>query len=211
MMRNKRGRICIAAGIVLLLMAMGLTAYNILDDARAYTGSQKALTQLLDVEIEREELSQDLPEYILPDYMVDARVEMPVVEIDGNSYIGYLSIPSLELELPVLSEWSYPNLKIAPCRYYGSIYLDNMIIAAHNYNRHFGRIHSLEAGDEVCFTDMDGNEFHFSVLSIEQLWPYQAKEMAESDGEWDLTLFTCTVGGRQRVTVRCCRTEESVA
>ena len=194
-------------GALLLIMALGLTAYNVLDDRRAASGAQEALAELRAVEPERRLKSQSLPENILPDYMVDARVEMPIVEIDGNSYVGYISIPSLDLELPVLSEWSYPNLKIAPCRYYGSVYLDNMIIAAHNYNRHFGRIHSLEAGDTVCFTDMDGNEFYYSVLSIEQLWPNQAKEMADPDGDWDLTLFTCTVGGRQRVTVRCVRTE----
>ena len=54
-------------------------------------------------------------------------------------------------------------------------------------------------------TDMDGNEFYYSVLSIEQLWPNQAKEMADPDGDWDLTLFTCTLGGQYRVTVRCVR------
>lgn len=210
-MENKRGRVCMALGALLLIMALGLTLYNVWDDKRAASGAQEALAELRAVEPEREQKSQSLPENILPDYLVDARVEMPIVEIDGNSYIGYISIPSLELELPVLSEWSYPNLKIAPCRYYGSVYLDNMIIAAHNYNRHFGRIHSLEAGDAVCFTDMDGNEFYYSVLSIEQLWPNQAKEMADSEREWDLTLFTCTVGGRQRVTVRCVRTDTGVA
>jgi sortase A len=26
-------------------------------------------------------------------------------------------------------------------------------------------------------------------------------------GEWDLTLFTCTIGGADRITIRCEKTE----
>ena len=36
---------------------------------------------------------------------------MPTVEIDG-----YLSVPSVGLELPVMAEWDYDRLKTAPCR-----------------------------------------------------------------------------------------------
>ena len=39
---------------------------------------------------------------------------MTVTELNGWDYIGYLSIPSIGLELPVLSQWSYAGLKIAP-------------------------------------------------------------------------------------------------
>lgn len=40
----------------------------------------------------------------IPDYILDPDREMPTVEIDGNTYIGTLDIPSLELSLPVMSE-----------------------------------------------------------------------------------------------------------
>ncbi len=40
--------------------------------------------------------------------------EMTVVEIDGYGYVGVLTIPALELELPVMSEWDAARLKIAP-------------------------------------------------------------------------------------------------
>ena len=45
-----------------------------------------------------------------------------------------------------MESWSYPKLKVAPCRYRGSAYLDDLIIAAHNYDRHFGRINTLLPG-----------------------------------------------------------------
>ena len=128
-------------------------------------------------------------------------MEMPVTEMDGIGYIGTLRIPALELELPVISEWSYPNLKIAPCRYVGSAYLNTLVIAAHNYQSHFGTLKNLSEGDAVTFTDMDGNLFCYEVTALETLPPTAIAEMTASD--YDLTLFTCTLGGANRVTVRC--------
>ena len=202
-MENKKGAFCMAAGFLLVLAALLLTGYNVWDEGRAGDAADATFQAL---KFQTEEGREELPEYILPDYLVDPRFEMPTVEIDGYDYIGYLDIPSLELSLPVMSEWSYPQLKIAPCRYAGSGYLDDMILAAHNYDRHFGRLKNLEGGELVRFTDVDGNVFDFSVTELELLWPEQTEEMLS--GEWDLTLFTCTLGGRQRVTVRCDRIED---
>ena len=136
----------------------------------------------------------------IPDYQLNPEMQMPEVKVLGDGYIGVLSIPALGLELPVMSEWNYPNLRKAPCRYVGSAYLDNLVICAHNYDRHFGRIKSLAIGDKVVFTDTDGNVFNYHVAEQEILRPYASAEMKTG---WDLTLFTCTIGGRTRVTVRC--------
>lgn len=124
---------------------------------------------------------------------------------EGQDYIGILEIPPVGLELPVLSEWSYPRPKLAPCRYAGSAYQDNMVIAAHNYQSHFADIRNLSTGEEVIFTDMDGNVFQYEVVVYEVLLPTDVEEM--TSGHWDLTLFTCTVGGASRVTLRCDRVE----
>ena len=131
---------------------------------------------------------------------------MPVQEIEGKEYIGLLQIPSLELTLPVIREWSYSSLKIAPCRYEGSVYKDNLIIAAHNYRSHFRRLGELEAGETVTFVDAAGNVFVYEVVISETLPPTAVEEM--KGGDWDLTLFTCTYGGQYRVTVRCEKAEE---
>jgi sortase A len=143
-----------------------------------------------------------LPEEVeIPDYQLDPQREMPVEIINGKSYIGVLSIPALGLELPVIQKWSYPNLRVAPCRYTGSVYTDNLVIAAHNYISHFGNLKRLQPGDSVTFTDMEGNKFLYEVAVLETLSPNAVKEM--SSGAWDLSLFTCTIGGKLRVTVRC--------
>lgn len=137
---------------------------------------------------------------VIPDYVLSPNMEMPVETINGIDFIGVLRIPALELELPIISEWNYPNLKTAPCRYSGSAYLNNLIICGHNYTSHFGTLKNLWEGDIATFTDMDGNVFTYKMVERETLNPTDIEEM--ESGNWDLTLFTCTVGGQSRVTIR---------
>jgi sortase A len=188
---KRKGSIYIVLGCILIVISAGLFAYNCWVSSRAGQKS-KAIV---------EELENKHPSDTIPDYKLNPDMEMPTITIDGHKYIGTLEIPSLNLKLPIMSEWSYPNLKIAPCRYYGSAYKSNMIIAAHNYNTHFGRLSKLNIGDTVKFIDADKNEFLYSVADLEILQPTDCKAM--KDSQWDLTLFTCTIGGRTRVTVRC--------
>lgn len=207
-MRNKLGSLLIALGVLALLGAAGLFGYNQWDNARAEKAADAVLTQLEET-IER-------PKTILPGETVvsseaaaDAP-EMPVTFIDGYDYIGYLSIPSIGLALPVMQQWSDSGLKIAPGRYSGSLYNDDLVIAGHNYTRHFSPIKHLAAGTEVLFVDMDGAVWHYAVSASEVLQPTQIEQMTTktSADSWDLTLFTCTTGGQARYALRCVRTDK---
>lgn len=191
----------IGVGLLLIAAALALVAYNIADAQRAAKSAAQALEAL---EQASPAVSAAEPDAV-PAYVADPDMEMPTVTVEGNDYIGQLDIDALGLSLPVISEWSYPALKVAPCRYTGSAYQDNMIIAAHNYSSHFGRLSQLSAGDAVRFTDVDGNVFTYTVSQIEDLPGTAIEEMQA--GDWDLTLFTCTLGGRTRVTVRCTRAD----
>ena len=199
-----------AGGLLLIAAALLLTVYNLWDEHRAGT----AVTQVM------EPLQKQTPDSMLvqtpsspagpgeseiPDYILNPDMEMPTMDIDGNRYIGTLDIPALNLSLPVMSEWSYPKLKIAPCRYVGTAYQGNFVIAAHNYRTHFGSLGNLSAGDRVTFTDVDGNIFSYDVVEVQILNPAAIEEMVSDD--WDLSLFTCTLGGKTRLTVRCDKIE----
>ena len=147
---------------------------------------------------------------LVPTQVDDTAREMTVTAIDGWDYIGYLSIPSIGLALPVMSEWSYPGLKIAPGRYAGSVFTDDLVICGHNYARHFSPVKRLAEGAEVYFTDMDGMVWSYEVSYVENLQPTQIEKMTtktEDSDAWDLTLFTCTTGGSARCAVRCTRVE----
>lgn len=192
-------------GLLLLLAALGLTGYNIWESKRAEIASDKAVVAI-EEEIEnltKEEIHYELGE--TPDYMKYPQKEMPTMEIDGERYIGYIEIPDIHRKLPVMAgEWSYAKLRKAPCHYEGSVYQDNMVIAGHNYRSHFSLIKQLDMGSEIRFTDAEGNVFVYEAAWVDIIKPQDIEGMTDA-ADWDLTLFTCTYGGRDRYTLRCIR------
>lgn len=204
-MRGKLGNLCMVLGAALVLTALSLFLHNQWEASGAEQSVQALLPQLQQQIQERQEGQAESgkvpPEQLDPKYY-----EMTEVGIDGYAYIGYLSIPALGLELPIMSQWDYERLKIAPCRYDGSTKSDDLVLLAHNYGKHFGTLKNLIPGDEVYFMDMDNVISHYQVVTVEILTPDAVDEMVA--GEYDLTLFTCTYGGQNRVTVRCDRVKD---
>lgn len=191
------------AGAVLVLAALSLFCWNQWEDHKAGESAEKILSQVMEQLETPETIHEPEEETDYPDPYDPAMTE---TEIDGFAYVGYLSIPALELKLPVMSEWDYTRLKIAPCRYAGSTKTDDLVICAHNYARHFGPIRNLASGDTIYFTDMDGKVWKYAVAVVDVLAPTDIEDM--TSGDYDLTLFTCTYGGASRITVRCERMKE---
>ena len=201
-MKRKAGKLLMTIGLLLIAAAFLLMVYNIWESKKAENMSEEILNQIKDEQDENVS-SDDADEK--PLYEIYPDMEMPVLTIDGVDYIGILTVPSLGLELPVAGNWSYPNLRRSPCRYKGSAYSNDMIIAGHNYSRHFGGLKNLAIGEEISFRDGDGHIFQYQVDDIETI-PGTAVEDMHA-GEWDMTLFTCTYGGKSRVTIRCRKLE----
>ena len=179
-------------GILFIAFSVGLLVYNNYENKNARKSSDVLMESIRTVISENE----------LKDTVLDPfDEEMKIKDIDGYGYIGYLSVPVLNLELPVMSEWDYGRLKIAPCRYYGSVKTDNLVIAAHNYRFHFGYLGSLTPGDMIIFTDMDSVNYRYTVTSVELLMPTDVEKVKDTGD--DLILYTCTYGGSKRITVRC--------
>lgn len=232
-MNKKQGKFFITFGLLLIAAALALFIYNRVQEKNAGEVSEKAAAQLKEVmssnaeafekykttdEINTQlfqepEITADNDaekaltpsEYFVPDYQLNPEMDMPAVVLDGSRYIGILDIPSLWLSLPIMGDWSDRNLKLAPCRYSGTVYQDDLVISGHNYKTHFGRLNRISIGDRITFTDIDGNVFEFEVAEVEVLEATAIEDMISS--EWQLTLFTCTYDGTTRFTVRCLRTE----
>lgn len=197
-MKRKKGVFFISAGLLLIIAALLLTIYNFLESYQAGRSSKEAL-KMLEMYLEEDNVQTDSL------YEQYQGIEMPTYEIDGTKYIGILEIPALGRELPIISEWSRENLKMAVCRYKGSAYTGDFILAGHNYRAHFGGLSKLVIGDSVKFVDANGNQFLYEVLELEKM-PGTAVDSMEA-GEWDLTLFTCGYNGENRIAVRCTRVE----
>ncbi len=196
-MRSKIGKaiaiILMSLGGLCLAAAIALAGYNTWDEKRAEE-SVTTSAALLHASIpEKKEEQPVVPE---------VQVMMTSMEVDGRRYVGVLDIPALDLSLSVQAECDDSKLKHSPCLYDGTIY-DGMIIAGHNYRSHFTPLKQLVEGDVITFTDVDGNIWRYELTTTEVIDGYDVDGM--KSGDWDLTLFTCTYGGRERYTLRCTR------
>lgn len=209
-----------AVGAALILSALVLLLHNRYADARAgreaetlLAGVEAAISSQAAAEQEKirprgqetrptgEETGTEptAPEALDP--------EMPVAMLEGYGYVGYVEIPALGLKLPVMSDWDYTRLEIAPCRQFGSSRTDDLVIAAHNFESHFGRLKEMSLGNTVTFTDMAGIVNTYRAEMIETLSPKDVEAVQNSG--YDLVLYTCTRDGQERVAVFCNRTGES--
>ena len=187
-MPKKSGIILISLGAVLILAALLLFLYNRSEDRRA---GQEAESLLEDVRSTMAANADPEPQ------------EEPAEEITYD-YAGVIAIPDLSLELPVIDQWSYARLKVAPCRQSGAAADGDLVIAAHNYKSHFGYLDRLEPGASVIFTDMEGTVYRYAVEEIRQLAPEDAEDVSSVfSSEYPLVLYTCTPGGKARVAVFC--------
>ena len=162
------------AGVLLVCTALVLFLANQREDVQAGNAAKQVLSRLQEC-IEEAETEMDEPGAV---YETEKMTE---AAIDGYAYIGYLSIPALKLDLPVMSEWDYTRLKISPCRYVGSTKTENLVLCAHNYARHFGNLKNLTVGDEVNFTDMDGVTIRYTVILVEMLEPAAVEKMRSEE------------------------------
>ena len=213
---RKSGITLIAVGLLLLLGSAALLIHNQQEDQKAGRAANEQLSLLVGQIEEKkqqettvtpspedeEALTQELSP--IPSASEEEEL-MEEIEVEGNGYIGYLSFPTLEMDLPVMSDWSVEKLYTAPCHYFGTVQQGNLVIMAHNYQRHFGRITELKKGDPVIFVNIFGEAFFYEVEHQEVLPSDCIPELTA--GEYDLTLFTCTYGGANRITVRCNESE----
>lgn len=200
--RAEPGAVCRALGLLLLTAALLLFLGNCREARRAARTAQGLNEQLLR---QIPAVSQAAEGPRTAAVQPDVQAAEPTLTVDGYDCIASLSIPALQLQLPVLAQLDEAGLKLAPCRYAGSLQAGGLVIAAHNYTRHFGRLYCLRPGDAVQLTAADGSVYDYTVQSVQTLSPQAVQQM--TDSAYDLTLFTCTYSAAQRVTVRCSRAD----
>ena len=215
-MRKLLGIVLMVSGVVLVLGAGCLLIKNQQEGRSAQEFVQMVIPEIQQEIRQAQETAPmgtvippeiQVAEYIPVEYLKPEDLVMTEKIINGHAYVGYLAVPDLGLELPVMSDWDYNKLQISPCRYFGTVRGEDMVIMAHNYSTHFGRISNLQVGALVQFVDMDGKVWNYEVVSMDILSAQAIEEMTA--GEYDLTLFTCDKNRSYRVTVRCNRTVEN--
>ena len=124
------------------------------------------------------------------------------------NYESILSIPSLGIEYPVLSETNDDLLKISLNKFWGGSpnSVGNYCIVGHNYKsgKMFGKLSMIQNGDIVKLTDLTGNTLDYAVYTTYVVDPDNVECTDQKTNEQkELTLITCTNGGKQRLIVKC--------
>lgn len=223
--KKQLGTACIALGCLCVLVAVGLLVQNAWAERTALLESSNALAALLELEGIASDSGTDgiggtvsasgtngtsgtdstngtgSTDNANSTNAANAAASSTTATIAGAVYCGVLEIDAISLALPIQAEFSYANLKIAPCLY-TEAESDALVISAHNYAAHFGSLPQLAVGDIARYTTLDGTVYYYEV--------YQITTVDESDldavqGTADeLILFTCNINNNtQRVVVRC--------
>jgi len=240
-------KISLSFSILLLLLGIGLFLYPIANGLRLENEAAQAVESFVEIRaavnsaapsIEQEEISVLYPElfeamkscneelylnrqnrltspeayeapgFYLSDYDIDTGV------------IGVLSVPLLELELPIYLGANYDNMAAGAAHLTETSYPiggenTNSVIAAHrgwNGADYFLHIDKLSPGDEVFITNLWG-ELKYTVAEIRVIEPHMVKEILIQPGRELLTLMSChppNSGGRFRYLVICKRSYEPV-
>lgn len=203
------GNVLIVVGLLLVAAALALFGYNWWDSIRAGREADEVVREL---DAEPDVADGDSSGNGLPTSgSSETETEAPTKTVDGTRYVGVLDIPALGVKLPVANEWDYSQLRISPCRYTGSYLTDDLVICGHNYPSHFRGLLGIDIGADVYLDAADGSRIHYVVSNRETVQPTSIEQMVENDrnsenaADWDLTLFTCNLGGQTRCAVRCVR------
>ena len=101
---NKIGKIFIIIGILLIGASLALFIKNYIDNKIAEDSSKEILSIMGKNEEEK-------------DIIQLTSNKANSININGDLYMGILYIPAINMELPIMSNYSYENLQKAPCIY----------------------------------------------------------------------------------------------
>ena len=128
---------------------------------------------------------------------------------NGKTYeiVGKVSIPSINVDYPILSETSDALLKVSVCKFWGSNpnEIGNLCIAGHNYRnkRFFSKVPTLKVGDIIEVTDLNNNTLKYSIYDKYTVDPTDTSCTSQiTNGKKRVTLITCTDDSKQRVIVQ---------
>lgn len=120
-----------------------------------------------------------------------------------------ITIPSIGVDYPVLSDTSEALLEISVNKWYGPAgpnEVGNYCIVGHNYRngKMFGRLHELVNGDIVELEDLTGKKLTYKVYKKDIVIPTDTRCSSQlTNGRKELTLITCTNYGKERLVVKC--------
>ncbi len=185
-MRKKISLLFMTTGMMCILLATGVLIYTQLQERAAASFSHEVVVafgqEMTETEIRPDEATK-------------------MIGIEHEKYMGILLLPGIEIELPVADGFSDDSLKQTPCVFSGGIETNDLIIAAHNYEAHFGKLDQVKLGEKVYLLDALGELHTYLAVDKEIIGGTELDKLYA--GKWDMTLFTCFhMNNAKRLIVR---------
>ena len=125
---------------------------------------------------------------------------------DKQNILGTISIPKLNIQYPVFSNFDNELLKISPCRFFGPNVGENgnICIAGHNYdnNKFFSNITFLNVNDEIHLSNSSNKVFYYYINKIYEVKHDDLSPIYSYDNsKKQLTLVTCNNRNNNRIIV----------
>ena len=124
-----------------------------------------------------------------------------------NNLFGIIEIPKINLYYPIFSNLTEENLKVSPCKFYGTSLEGNgnICIAGHNYNNEmfFSKINLLKLNDEIFIYDNTGIKYTYLVTGNYEVEEDNLSPIFNyNQNEKNLTLITCNNVNSNRFVIK---------
>ncbi len=177
MSRKRLTNLILILGVAMVLISSAMLVFSEISEKINADEADRVINSLLEL----------MPEIhsAAPDDRVN--VQMPAVEISGESYIGVLELIKYDCKLPVRAKWNKQNIAKSPSVYTGSIYDRTLVIGGSDGEGQFDFMKLITNGDVLLLTDMTGARFSYEVTDVRKTKDVSAENL--TDAASDLTIF----------------------
>lgn len=189
--KNIAGLVILAAGIILIAASVILLVVNAAGRRNSIVENEKTVAFFENLITVRENGSKD----------GRADTTMPVLEYNGEDYAAIIGSEVRSLKLPVLASWDKNSVNTVPCRFTGNPYDGSLVIGGVDAKGQFDFLSSVDIGEEFTVTDMKGEVFTYTVVTVKHAHSAEADVLIDS--EYDFSFFAKSARSGEVLIVRC--------
>lgn len=124
-------------------------------------------------------------------------VDSLLLQIDGENVLGVINIDKIGYEGLVYEGTSLDTLSKGVGHFENSPFLyGNVCLAAHNTNKFWAKLHTLQIGDTIIYTSFLGTK-QYEVFNVCDIYETDWSKLSDTEDNI-LTLITCIKGQKEK-------------
>lgn len=168
--------------IIILIIVVVISTFFILK----YLNNKKQINNVCEI------YSNDIIQERLDDTVTTTKDDL-VLQIDGEKVIGVIKIEKIDFEGLIYEGTTLYTLSKGVGHFENSSYLEgNVCLAAHNTNKFWAKLHTLQIGDKITYISFLGTK-EYQVNNVTKISETDWSLLQNTD-ENILTLITCVKG-----------------